>query len=61
MSIDYGATPGTDVEQEQKRRQIQIVVQGNLFNSRETWAHIAELSNEFSDSDIRLAQGSVAG
>jgi hypothetical protein len=59
-SADYGNTPGAEVEPEQKRRQLTVVVQGNLFNSRETWSHLAELSQEFSDSDVKFAQGSVA-
>ena len=58
--VDYSNTPGAEVEQPDKRRTLSVIVQGNLFNSRETWSHLAELSAEFSDSDIKFAQGSVA-
>jgi hypothetical protein len=55
----YGSdTPGTEVEKE-KRPTLNIIVQGDMLDSRQTWNRIAEMSHEFSDHDIKLALGAV--
>ena len=52
--------PGYDYrDEEDERGKTQIIVQGSLYDSRETWARMAELSREFADDNIVISRAAV--
>jgi len=53
--------PGYEVddEKEKPRQQVQVVVQGSMFDSRETWVRMSEIAREHSDADITITQAAL--
>jgi hypothetical protein len=52
--------PGFEAETPEARARVQVIVQGSMFDSRETWQRIGELAREHSDHDITIVQQAVA-
>jgi len=53
--------PGYEVEPEKEKPALQIIVNGDMFDSSATWSRIAELSREFGeDNRVFISRGAVA-
>ena len=54
-SMDDRTGPGFDMRDSERDR-VQIVVQGDMFDSRETFVRLAEIVRDYSDADIEIAR-----
>lgn len=52
--------PGYEVEEDaEQRQQVQVIVQGSMFDSRETWQRISEIARDHADADIRITESAL--